>query len=313
MATNVLNQWRSPIVTDVCGARRVMKMEEVPLRNRFSRCLVVLAGVMLAASAQAGTLTFNSWSNNSSYNNFSYSPGNATVNPNEFPLSEFDLYTWGIAPVNLSGQTITSVSLTFNNIGNWSGNTDELFIHLLDNSTNLNITQLEWTTQSNEPNPPFKDYFLPANYPTTANEPGIPYNLVGPTINNLIPNANVGNTVLNDGTYSYTPVNGGPGLPSNFSLTNIDFNQVQGASGYAGGNFTYNFSASDIAALAADIANGNNIALGFDADCHFWNDGITLTINTTAGGQQSGTPEPATLTLLGLGLVGLMRKRFVRS
>src|SRR5579871_3431868 len=92
MATNVLNQWRSPIVTDVCGARRVMKMEEVPLRNRFSRCLVVLAGVMLAASAQAGTLTFNSWSNNSSYNNFSYSPGNATVNPNEFAVGVRSVY-----------------------------------------------------------------------------------------------------------------------------------------------------------------------------------------------------------------------------
>jgi len=282
---------------------------------------VLVAGIVLgASSASAGTLTFNSWSNNSGYNNFSYSPGSPTADPQEFPLQEFDLYTWGIAPVNVSGQTITSASITINNIANWSGNTDELFMHLLNNATNLNITQLEWTTSTSEPNPPFTDYFLPANYPTTANEPGIPYNLVGSGINNLLPSASINNIALNDGTYAYTPsvINGvtGPGLPSNFSITNFDFNQGNNAASCSsgnpqcvGGNFTYNFSAADLTVLAADIASGNNIALGFDADCHFWNDGITLTINTTASGQQTGTPEPATLSLFALGLAGVLRKR----
>ena len=284
-------------------------MEESP-SMKSTLCLAVLAGVFLfAGPASAGTLTYNSWSNDSVFNNFSYSPGNSTVNPQEFPLQEFDLYTWGIAPVNVSGQTITSASITINNIGNWSGNSDELFMHLFDNATNLNITQLEWTTSTSEPAPPFTDYLLPAHYPNSANEPGIPYNMVGAGINNLIPNASVNNITLNDGTYSYVAGNGGPGLPSNFSLTNIDFNQVGGASGYVGGNFTYNFSAADLTVLAADIASGNNIALGFDSDCHFWNDGITLTINTTVNAQQSGTPEPATLSLFALGLAGLIRKR----
>src|ERR1022692_4813515 len=102
---------------------------------------------------------------------------------------------------------------------------------------------------------------------------------------------------------------GGPVCPSSLSLTNIDFNQVGGASGYVGGNFTYNFSAADLTVLAADIASGNSIALGFDSDCHFWNDGITLTINTTVTSSQTGTPEPATLSLFALGLAGLIRKR----
>jgi hypothetical protein len=290
-----------------------MKMEKGTVMNKSKLCLVVLvAGVfLLAGSASAGTLTFNSWSNDSAYNNFTYSPGNASVNPNEFPLQEFDMYTWGIAPINLTGQTITSASITINNIGNWSGNSDELFMHLLDSATNLNVTQFEWTTNGNEPNPPFVDHFL-APYNTMTTAYGLPYNLVGNTVNNLLSSSSVNNIVLNDGTYSYVASNGGPGLPSNFSLTNIDFNQTQGSSGYAGGNFTYNFSAADLAVLAADIADGNNIALGFDADCHFWNDGITLTINTQAAGG-TGTPEPATLTLFALGLAGVLRKRLRKA
>jgi hypothetical protein len=287
-------------------------MREDQMKNKSILCMAALAGVvLLAGSASAGTLTFNSWSNNSTYNNFTYSTDNSTINPNEFPLQEFDMYTWGIQSVNLAGQSIVSASITINNISNWSGNADELFIHLLDGVTNNNITQLEWTANTNTPVAPFHDYFTPAYYPTTAN--GVPYNLIGNTINNLIPNASVNNIALNDGTYSYTPtvVNGvsGPGLPSNFSVTNIDFNQgnTSGSdSGDVGGTFTYNLSAADLAVLAADIANGSNVALGFDADCHFWNDGVTFTINTQAVG---GTPEPATLTLFALGLAGVLRRR----
>jgi hypothetical protein len=293
-----------------------MIMEERLVKNKsILSILVVLVGVVvLAGPASAGTLTFNSWSNNSGYNNFSNTTDNASINPNEFPLQEFDMYTWGIAPINLSGQTISSATITINNIGNWSGNTDELFMHLLDNATNLNVTQLEWTSNTNEPNPPFIDHFLPQYYPTTAN--GVPYNMIGNGINNLIPNASVNNIALNDGSYSYTPssINGvtGPGLPSNFSLTNMDFNQGNGATQDVGGNFTYTFSAADLAVLASDIANGNNIALGFDPDCHFWNNGITFSINYAPTGG-AGTPEPATLSLFALGLAGLLRKRLRKS
>jgi hypothetical protein len=290
-------------------------MEERPVKkNGMLGIAVVLAAVVLVAGpASAGSLTFNTWSNNSNYNNFTYSTDNGTVNPNEFPLAEQYMYTWGIAPISLPGQTISSATITFNNISNWDtgGNQDELFIHLLNNATNTGITQLEWTANTNTPAPPFIDHFLPQYYPTTAN--GIPYNLVGSGLNNLIPNASVNNIVLNDGSYSYTPsvISGttGPGLPSNFSLTNLTFNQGLGGTGDVGGTFTYTFSLADLTVLAADIASGNDIALGFDPDCHFWNDGISLQINYAPTGG-SGTPEPATLTLLGLGLAGLLRKRF---
>jgi len=42
-------------------------------------------------------------------------------------------------------------------------------------------------------------------------------------------------------------------------------------------------------------AADGRVGLGFDPDCHYWNDGVELTV-------ESPIPEPGTLSLLGLGL-----------
>jgi hypothetical protein len=71
--------------------------------------------------------------------------------------------------------------------------------------------------------------------------------------------------------------------------------------------YTYNFDANELAALFAYITNGGNFALGFDPDCHFFNDWIKLEITTSNPPPQ--VPEPTTLALLGTGLAGLYARR----
>ncbi len=65
-----------------------------------------------------------------------------------------------------------------------------------------------------------------------------------------------------------------------------------------GVTWTYTFTAGQLAALQSYIANGGNVALGFDPDCHFYNDGISFQLTVP----DTGT----TLFLFGGALAALL-------
>jgi hypothetical protein len=76
--------------------------------------------------------------------------------------------------------------------------------------------------------------------------------------------------------------------------------------------FTYTFTDAQLQALNAYILKGHDIALGLDPDCHFFNDGVTLTL-TTAVPEPQTVPEPGSVFLLGCGATALLIGRRYRT
>lgn len=74
-------------------------------------------------------------------------------------------------------------------------------------------------------------------------------------------------------------------------------------------DLVYTFTGDQLATLSSYVADGN-FGLTFDPDCHYYNKGFTLTLETRDS-RTPPVPEPTTLGLVGLGFLGLalIRKR----
>jgi len=292
------------------------------LRRAVLAAAVLLAVLSVPQSASAGTLTF--------------------IPPSSSDFQDLDhhyVYTWLIRNINtvLPGGTgsIIGASLTFNNIRNWTDQPNRLYLALLDTSEtttatsvsnnnttllrigngntggNTNVSSSIYRIQDDpnlsNNNVTFRDEL--AKDTTGSSEAGY-YTPAGRL---MIPDENTGVTALGNQfqTRSYT------GFGTDYQyLTAMQEGWVRGATGdpdesfgTQGETFTLDFNATAITNLISYINNGNDIALGLDPDCHFYNDGIVFTIYTQDFGPSDVVPEPATMTLFGLGLAALYYRR----
>jgi hypothetical protein len=203
--------------------------------------------------------------------------GSYSFQPSDPDLADLDhhnAYYWGISSSTLqndvlAGNVITSARLTIFNIWDWRAENDILYINLLDDTkkpSSGNVTTI--TNENSNDNVANGNWFAPASRS----------------------NRYQGSTALTSWT---DPVGG--------HSTNF--------------NFVYDFTATQLSLLGNYIVDptynysngaGNMFGLGFDPECHYYNQGVCLQITTAP---PHVPDEATTLWMIGgsLAALGLMR------
>jgi hypothetical protein len=278
----------------------------------------VVFTVLLGFSEQASAAVLKYCPSGSSTCNLS--TGNPTnVSSNDLgDLDHRNFYTWRISGINLgAGQEVSGATLTFKNIYNWDGNANRLFLQLLDDArttggtslVNNSYSRVRFYSDESALQGPMSDVFNNSAAIECAGKTGSALTACQSKQsseqtqeNNLVTNGTQEAALTNRSfaALGQLPTTA-PGMtnPPGWTVT---------PDGTSNGNqlytYTYTFTEGQEDLLQAFINNNGAIAIGLDPDCHFYNNGVLLTITTGA------VPEPVTVALLGAGIAaGLYRRR----
>ncbi|HET9831577.1 MAG TPA: PEP-CTERM sorting domain-containing protein [Vicinamibacterales bacterium] len=217
-------------------------------------------------------------------------------------MTHQNAYTWQLEGINLGNNTITSAVLTFNGFFNWTSATNDpyniLWVDLLDTSTHTgNGTIASMTDDTNSGTLGINDVLDGFRF--------------GPQGTNV---SVVGSSGLvtsgTSRTYFGSSVNGNDSGVQGYGVAPGTLGNNAGPFGTTPVTWSITTTNSTVlTALANYIANGANIALGLDSDCHFGDTNITFQIYGTPNVQQSAVPEPGTMLLVGSGLFAAYRRR----
>lgn len=202
-------------------------------------------------------------------------------------LKEMDhhmLYTWKITPTFVTGATpaqieITRASITFTQMYNWDNGSNKLHLHLLDTAINSGVKGFF----DDDPNvgtrvDDLTDDFISTRYHNgkDARNQNSPWIVAAGTKDTLLASESFGNS-------------------SNKR------------------NYTYTFAGATLNTLNEYFRTGGDFAFGLDADCHYYNTGVTFNVgynyDPNGIGINNGVPEPSAYVAslaFGLPLIGLV-------
>ncbi|MCU1385658.1 MAG: putative exosortase interaction protein [Acidobacteria bacterium] len=221
-------------------------------------------------------------------------------------------YAWQLNGVNVGNNTITSAVLTFYNFANWTtaalDPNNILWVDLLDAARNVGTgvagTQAisSMIDDTNTGTLHIADVLDGFRYSGGTNVSVVGAGGLVTTASQVTYLGSSRNTA-DAAITGYTVATGALG-------TNTNPLAASGAFGTVAQTWTLTITNSTVlTALGNYITNGKDIAIGLDADCHFSDTGIQFDIYGTPNVTQAAVPEPASLLLLGSGLVAAYRRR----
>lgn len=220
--------------------------------------------------------------------------GTLTFNPSAYSgvrndlwdLDHHEVITWNVAPTvsgyDRSQISFTSATISFKNIRNWNSEANKLHMYLLDTTTFGGVKRFYDDNPTNPNVTDLTDDFANTRYHNGVDASGkaAPWVVA----------ANSSKTFLESKSFTTTAT-----------------------------NYTYTFTLSNLIALNQYFQNDGKLGLGFDADCHYYNDGVQFKVNYEISqliNPNSAVPEPNAMIgslAFGITLAGLLVRKRVRA